>query len=168
MDEPGGGPSTPAAVDLTEVVTRLARAIQEAQEQPAASNPRVIVFRVGPLRLSLPLGSLKEVVLPPARLSRVPRAPAAVLGIMNLRGRVVAVVDLLHALPEELTAEARAAGVPSAPGAGFAEGRVLLLERGRREIGLFVAAVDGIEPAHSAPTTLDPERLARALEAIVT
>jgi purine-binding chemotaxis protein CheW len=160
-------PLAPPLVDLTEVATRIARAIAEAQAAPAESNPRALVFRVGPLRLALPLLALKEVLVPPPRLSRVPRAPAAVLGIMNLRGRVVVVVDLLHALPPDVSARAREAGTPAPPGQAFEDGRILLLERGRREIGLFVRAVDGIEPVSTAPALLDPEQVAAALEAIV-
>ena len=92
MNEPPGN-------DLVALARRIAQAIAVAEATPLESQRRVLVFRVGSLRLGLPLTSIREVVLPPAALSKVPRAPAALLGIMNLRGRVVAVVDLLHALP---------------------------------------------------------------------
>ncbi|MFN7135178.1 MAG: chemotaxis protein CheW, partial [Myxococcales bacterium] len=54
---------------------------------------RHVVFTAASERYALPLAAVREVVVP-ATLSRVPRSPAAVCGIMNLRGRVVTVVDL--------------------------------------------------------------------------
>jgi chemotaxis signal transduction protein len=160
-----------APADLALVAERIARAIAEAEATPPERRARIIVFRVGALVLALPLAAVREVVLP-ARLSRVPRAPEAVLGIMNLRGRVVAVVDLLHALPAEWWAEAHGEAPPEPPGAALEGGRILLLDRGRREVGLLVREVVGIAPAPEHPTSdhpplLDPERLAGAIAALV-
>lgn len=157
--------------DLVQVARRIARAIADAQAAPPETHARVLVFEVGALRLSLPLTSVREVVVP-GPLSRVPRAPAAVLGIMNLRGRVVAVVDLLHALPGELAEGAHGGRAPLPPGAALDGGRILLLERGRREIGLLVRQVVGIATLAEHPTSdhlplLDPDRLASAIEALV-
>ena len=90
---------------------------------------RHVVFRIGAERYGLPLATVREVV-PPAVMSAVPRAPVAVRGIMNLRGRVVTVVGLASLL-----------GVPSALADG---GKILILDRGRRDLGLLVSGVDGI------------------------
>ncbi len=158
-------PEGESAIDLQEVARRIARAIAEAEASPAKDKARSLVFRVGALRLSLPLTALKEVVLPPPSLSKVPRAPEAVLGIMNLRGRVVTVVDLWRALPPEIAGKAGA--TPPPPGQALDPGRILLLDRHHREIGLFVRAVDGIEPLTSAPSPVDPDALGRALESLV-
>ncbi len=92
---------------------------------------RHVIFRVEKERYALPLPAVREVVVPPERFTRVPRAPAAVTGVMNLRGRVVTVVELRHLL-----------GLPDGP---TPSGRVLLLDRGRRDLGLLVTDVDGIE-----------------------
>src|SRR5512146_230357 len=93
---------------------------------------RHVIFRVEKERYALPLSAVREVVVPPAVWSRVPRAPPPVRGVINLRGRVVTVVELsrLLALPE-----------PSAPAQ-----KIVLLDRGRRDLGLLVTDVDGIEP----------------------
>jgi purine-binding chemotaxis protein CheW len=63
---------------------------------------RHVIFRVEKERYGLPLSSVREVVVPPGRFTRVPRAPAAISGVMNLRGRVVTVVEMrqLLGLPE--------------------------------------------------------------------
>ncbi len=55
---------------------------------------RHVVFRVASERFALPLSAVREVVLPQPPFARVPRVSEAVRGVMNLRGRVVAVVDL--------------------------------------------------------------------------
>ena len=91
---------------------------------------RHVVFRIGTERYGLPLAAVREVV-PPSTMSLVPRAPPAVRGIMNLRGRVVTVVEL-------------AALLGLAPGEAPDGGKVLILDRGRRDLGLLVTAIDGI------------------------
>ncbi|MCA2979362.1 MAG: chemotaxis protein CheW [Myxococcaceae bacterium] len=98
---------------------------------------RHVVFRLEAFRYALPLGAVREVVVAPERWTRVPRAPRVVRGVMNLRGRVVPVVDLR----ELLDAPRPAAGGP---------GRVVLLDRGRAELGLLVSDVDGVEPLELA------------------
>ena len=134
---------------------------------------RHVVFRLDRDRFALPLSAIREVVVTPERFSLVPRAPPSVRGIMNLRGRVVTVVELGSLL--------RANQPPSRPGT-----RVVLLDRGRRELGLLVTEVDGIEiiekigpPPPKAPpavkglarlgalaiTVLEPEALDAAVAA---
>lgn len=95
---------------------------------------RHVVFRLEKDRYALPLSAIREVVVPPERYSRVPRAPRSVCGVMNLRGRVVTVVDLGRLMEVAPEAEARVRAE-----------RVVLLDRGRRDLGLLVADVDGIE-----------------------
>jgi purine-binding chemotaxis protein CheW len=92
---------------------------------------RHVVFRLEKERYALPLAAVREVVVPPRGYSLVPRAPPAVRGVMNLRGRVVTVVEL---------APLMGLGEPKGVGEKF-----ILLDRGRRDLGLLVAEVDGIE-----------------------
>jgi len=93
---------------------------------------RHVVFRLEKDRYALPLAAIREVVVAPAGFTRVPRAPKCLKGVMNLRGRVVPVVELKALLKLE-----HAQGLPSQ--------RVVLLDRGRRELGLLITDVDGIE-----------------------
>ena len=114
------------------------------------------------LRLALPLTSVREVIVPPEKLSRVPRASEGILGIMNLRGRVVAVVDLRHALPGPLATLIVHRPQPSHENP---YARILLLENGRHEIGLLVHEVEGIGPlptgSPNEPTLPDPAQLSQ-------
>jgi purine-binding chemotaxis protein CheW len=52
-----------------------------------------VVFRLGEEFYGLPILSVDEIVRRPDHLTRVPRAPAFVEGVMNLRGRVVPVIS---------------------------------------------------------------------------
>ena len=97
-------------------------------------SKRHVLFRVARERFALPLEAVREVVLPQPPFARVPRSGGAVRGVMNLRGRVVAVVDLAELMglaPQPLQAGG---------------GHVVLLERGQRALGLMVGAVLGVEP----------------------
>jgi purine-binding chemotaxis protein CheW len=95
---------------------------------------RHVIFRVASERFALPLEAVREVVLPQPPFARVPRASDAVRGVMNLRGRVVAVVDL-----------AALVGLPAQPLAAGA-GQVLVLDRVKRALGLLIGGVVGVEP----------------------
>jgi purine-binding chemotaxis protein CheW len=131
---------------------------------------RHVVFRVAQERFALPLGAVREVVLPQPPFARVPRSSEAVRGVMNLRGRVVAVVDL-----------AALVGLPAQPLEAGA-GHVLILEHGKRALGFLIGGVLGVEalapPEDAAPglvrgmaaasagavTVLGPEALAADAE----
>jgi purine-binding chemotaxis protein CheW len=103
--------------------------------RPGPSEPvRHVLFRVAGERFALPLDAVREVVVPQPPFARVPRASEAVRGVMNLRGRVVAVVDLAPLVG--LAAQPLAAGA----------GHVLVLDRDKRTLGLLVGAVLGVEP----------------------
>ncbi len=95
---------------------------------------RHVVFCVASERFALPLAAVREVVLPQPPFALVPRSSDAVRGVMNLRGRVVAVVDLAALMglaPQALR-----------PG----EGHVLILDHGKRALGFLIAGVLGVEP----------------------
>jgi len=103
---------------------------------------RHVVFRVASERYALPLSAVREVVVPHPPFARVPRASEAVRGVMNLRGRVVAVVDL-----------AALVGLPPQP-LEAAAGHVLILDQGKRALGFLIGAVLGVEtipPPADAP-----------------
>ncbi|MDE1146247.1 MAG: chemotaxis protein CheW [Azospirillaceae bacterium] len=59
----------------------------------SAAQERVVVFRLGDEEYGLPLAAVEEVVRLPDTLTRVPKAPAFIEGVMNLRGQVLPVID---------------------------------------------------------------------------
>ena len=52
-----------------------------------------IIFQLGEEFYGLPIGSVDEIVRCPDNLTRVPRAPGFVRGLMNLRGKAVPIID---------------------------------------------------------------------------
>ena len=109
---------------------------------------RHVIFRLDKDRYALPLYAVREVVNAPEHYSRVPHAKDSVKGVMTLRGRVVPVVDLGRLL----TVGAQAAG-----------GKVVLLELSRRELGLLVSEVEGIESIEKVGSQARASRVVRGL-----
>ena len=87
----------------------------------AAAGNLVATFRVGSLLLGTDVLRVQEVVRD-QRLEPVPRAPAAVAGLLNLRGQILAVTDLRCRLGLPSRPEAPAAGQPEEPAAESAPG----------------------------------------------
>ncbi len=114
------------------------------------TDPRHVLFRVAGERFALPLESVREVVTPQPPFARVPRTSEAVRGAMNLRGRVLAVVDLA-----ELVGLSRQ---PLAPG----QGQVVVLDRSWRGLGFLIEMVLGVE-ALDAPDRAGESSVARGV-----
>ena len=109
---------------------------------------RHVIFRLDRDRYALPLDAVREVVNAPEHYSRVPHSKDSVKGVMTLRGRVVPVIDLGRLLTLEL----------QPPG-----GKVVLLELVRRELGLLVTEVEGIESIEKVGTQGRASRVVRGL-----
>jgi len=135
---------------------------------------RAVICLHGGQRYALPLSAVRQ-VSEVSTLTRVPRAPPALLGVMNHAGRVACVVDL----GPLVGLRAR----PARP-----EGKVVLLQRPRGDLGLYVSDVLGIESLADEATPLavregaavsqldlpegpvkllDPELLSRAIDNLV-
>jgi purine-binding chemotaxis protein CheW len=105
----------------------------------------LLAFRLGAEAYALPLASVREIArLGP--LTEVPRAPADVLGVVSVRGRVTTVLDLRKRLRLEATQPTR-------------HTRVLFVDAGAEVLGLLVDAVlqvyrlrdDEFEPGAGRP-----------------
>ncbi|MEA1652400.1 chemotaxis protein CheW [Nitrospirillum sp. BR 11164] len=62
-------------------------------EGRATMGDRVVVFQLGDEEYGLPVDAVEEVVRLPDTLTRVPKAPGFIEGVMNLRGQVLPVID---------------------------------------------------------------------------
>jgi purine-binding chemotaxis protein CheW len=135
---------------------------------------RSVLCLHGGQRYAIPLSAVRQVTQV-SPLSRVPRAPPALLGVMNHAGRVACVVDLGPLV-----------GLRSRP--ARPEGKVVLLQWPRGDLGLYVADVLGIASLGDESTPLaeregavvsqldlpegpvkliDPELLSRAIDQLV-
>ena len=91
---------------------------------------RAVICLHGGNRYALPLGAVRGVA-EMSVVSRVPRAPPALLGVMSQQGRVACLVDL----GPLVGLKAR----PARP-----EGKVVMLQRAKGDVGLYVSEVAGI------------------------
>jgi purine-binding chemotaxis protein CheW len=102
------------------------------------------VFRLEEQRYGLPLAAVER-VLPMVAVAALPKAPAVALGVINVGGRVIAVVDLRHRL-----------GLPRRE-YGLT-GHLLVARTHRRTLILPVDAVLGVM-AVTADAVTSPDRL---------
>lgn len=59
----------------------------------AAETEQFLIFQIGSEEFGIPLGAVDAVAQLPNALGRLPNAPAFILGLMNLRGQVIPVID---------------------------------------------------------------------------
>jgi len=85
---------------------------------------QVVGFRVGRETFGLPISIVREIVRVPD-ITSVPNAPDYIEGVINLRGRIIPVVDLRKRFGEKV-------GEPSK------KNRVVVVELDGRSIGLIV------------------------------
>lgn len=97
-----------------------------AETRQAAIRERFVILRLGDERYGLPIAAVDEVVRAPEQLTRLPKAPAYVRGVMNLRGKTLPVIDQRLRF--------------SAPGEPAANGRVVVVTVDGLQAGF---AVDG-------------------------
>lgn len=64
-----------------------------ADVRSLAKTEQFVIFQLGSEHFGLPIGSVSEVVTAPDKLTKLPKAPSFVDGVMNLRGQVVPVID---------------------------------------------------------------------------
>jgi purine-binding chemotaxis protein CheW len=68
-------------------------AVKENNKKENDQKSQMIVFRLGDEEYGLQIGQIKEVV-PTPHITRLPQTPPYVKGVANIRGNIIAVVDL--------------------------------------------------------------------------
>jgi purine-binding chemotaxis protein CheW len=63
-------------------------------EANAMADEQFIIFRLGDQDYGMPIAAVSEIARRPDHITRLPKSPAFVDGVMNLRGSVVPIVDL--------------------------------------------------------------------------
>ena len=84
---------------IKEAMQSMERAADETQVEDSLHDDehddeeQVVVFRLGAEEFGVPIASVQEIVRIPDELTHVPKAPAFVEGVINLRGSVLPVID---------------------------------------------------------------------------
>nr|WP_314469705.1 chemotaxis protein CheW [uncultured Sphingomonas sp.] len=81
-----------------DITARLLQRTSEEDQTMAdtggeAASEQFLLFRIGEDEFGLPIAAVEEVAPLPPKLTRLPKAPAFVQGVMNLRGAVIPVID---------------------------------------------------------------------------
>ncbi len=66
---------------------------RDGTEQRQGENAQFLVFRLGEEEFGLPIESVDEVARVPEQITRIPKTPKFLEGVVNLRGEVLPVVD---------------------------------------------------------------------------
>jgi len=85
---------------------------------------QIVGFRIGRETFGLPIAIVREIVRVP-EITSVPNAPEYIEGVINLRGRIIPVVDLRKRFGQEATALNK-------------KSRVVVVELNSRFVGLIV------------------------------
>ena len=108
-------------------------------------NIQIVVFSIGRESYGVPIDSVHEIVRVPD-VTTVPDAPEFFEGVINLRGRIVPVVDLRIRLRLPRAERTRSS-------------RVLITEDGGRVVGLLVDAVSEVRKLPTEAVEAPPEMI---------
>ena len=126
MASPPDAPAQAAAL-----LRERARALARVPVEPVRSRARdVLEFRLGEERYALDAAAVRD-VLPLKHLTALPCTPHFVAGLVNVRGRVVVVIDLKRFL------DTRAQGLTD-------HHNVVLIGREALEVGVLADSVEGV------------------------
>jgi purine-binding chemotaxis protein CheW len=82
---------------LKEMRNEYWQALEEVEEDQTVDTLECVLIRIHTELFALEASSCREVLRPP-RIVKVPRAAKQILGIINIRGEIIAVTDLRPAL----------------------------------------------------------------------
>src|SRR6185437_12177150 len=109
----------------------------DARSEANGDELQLVVFQLGVELYGVEIACVHEIVRMQS-ITRVPRAPAFVEGVINLRGKVIPVIDLRHRFHLPAAAHTRAS-------------RIVVVEIGDQVVGLVV---DGVSEVLQVNTTL--------------
>jgi purine-binding chemotaxis protein CheW len=115
-----------------DITVRLLQGAEEkmAEQEAAETSEQFLLFRIGDEEFGLPIDAVVEVARPPAKLTRLPKAPTFVQGVMSLRGQVIPVIDQSRRFGGAATAGARR--------------RVIIVRLGAMQAGFAVDAASEV------------------------
>jgi len=94
-----------------------------------AKIQQIVGFRVGRENFGVPIGIVHEIV-PMMEITAVPDAPVYIEGVINLRGRIIPIVDMRKRFSETVTPHRR--------------NRIMVAELDGHQVGLVVDAANEV------------------------
>jgi purine-binding chemotaxis protein CheW len=127
-----------------EVMARLGTHSSPESLVAEAAGPKLqfLVFRLAGEEFALPIAAVMEVAAVPDKITRLPKTPKFLCGVVNLRGEVLPVIDQRSRFD-----------LPERSDAG---GRLIVLRSARHHAGLIVDAISGIRAVAADAIELAP------------
>jgi len=124
-----------------------------AEEQKQVEEEQLVIFQVANEVFGVDISTVQEIIRIQA-ITKIPKAPEFVEGVINLRGKVIPVIDLRERFGFEKTEETKST-------------RIVVVEVEEDTIGMIVDAVaevlripaSSIEPPSSIVESIDSEYL---------
>jgi purine-binding chemotaxis protein CheW len=101
-----------------------------AQDEAVKKEFQLVVFKVGDEEFGVDINQVREIVRL-VEITRMPKAPAFIEGVVNLRGQIVSVIDLAKRLD-----------IPSIPRDDNT--RIIIIEIERNTVGMVVDSVSEV------------------------
>lgn len=112
---------------------------------------QLVSFNLGPEEFGVDIGMVQEIVRMP-EITRVPRTPAFVEGVVNLRGKIIPVVDLRKRFRLPVTENTKST-------------RIIIVTMNQRTVGMIVDGVSEVRRISSDSVDPTPEMVASVIDA---
>jgi purine-binding chemotaxis protein CheW len=103
-----------------------------------------LIFQIGEENYGLPIGSVDEVIRIPSEITRMPGSPAFVMGVINLRGKAIPLIDQRNRFD-------------TPPSAQSTKARAIVVTLGELQAGFVVDAVSEVKAVSLAALSAAPE-----------
>lgn len=133
----------------------VATAVQSQEVEGSAEHgeEQLVVFTLSSEAYGVDIGTVREIIRM-QDITRVPRTPECVEGVINLRGKIIPVVDLRRRFGFAVGEESK-------------ENRIVVVDTGGQDVGMVVDAVtevlrisdEAIEPPSSIVTSANSDYL---------
>lgn len=105
--------------------------LEKAPEPEPEDLVFLLVFRIGAERFALPVDAVREITRVPPIIAKLPRGAEHFMGVMNLRGQIIPILDMRPVLD-----------VPR--GEASKEARIVVLRGRDGDLSLFAEEVEGM------------------------
>lgn len=120
-------------------------------ERQASTLLQLASFRLAEEEYAVDIAAVQEIVRM-SSITRVPRAPSFVEGVVNLRGKIVPVIDLRRRFGMASTEQTKAT-------------RIIIVDVAGKTVGLIVDAVREVLRLDSEAVSATPELVASGIDA---
>lgn len=118
--------------------------MEDQQEATRVPSLQILIFKAAHRELAVPILEVKE-ILKPYTLTRIPNTPRFVLGVCNLRGEIIPIIDLKEKFLGETPEVTR-------------RSRIIVVEHESHKFGLLVDEVKHVARVPEAEIE-DPEKM---------